>query len=346
MKNDQRTFSIILVDDEPWALIGLQELLDWNQLGFRIVAACDSGHTALSEALRLRPDAIVTDIRMPDMTGLELISALKKELPDLQSIIVSAYSDFDVAREAIRLAALDYVLKPLSRTDMISAAEAMYDKLSDIHFRKSEDLSAISETDAVPVIPANALFGGTNFLVLSEVPFAHMECLQEIRHSSSFRYKNYYCMITDQEPAIASGLGVSPSFARKDIPEDVFEQAEASLLCHFRFAPSRPGDKSRISVSEIQMYLYRNLGNDLSLRIIAGHFYITETYLCDIFKKETGTTVLLFLRHIRMEHARRLLTETSFSLVEIAELCGYRDYSYFSKQFKAVWGVTPGEYRQ
>ena len=122
-------YKIMLVDDEPLALLGMEEIIDWNAEGFTVVASCSSGTEALEQAENLSPDAVVTDIRIPDMTGIELLEKIRKIRPQTEFFVVSAYSDFEMAREAIRLAALDYVLKPLSEEEFLKAAGCMRNKL-------------------------------------------------------------------------------------------------------------------------------------------------------------------------------------------------------------------------
>ena len=70
--NKSNRFSLLLVDDEPWALSGMEEIIPWEEYGFEIVGKCSTA----SEALRLlgekKPQAVFTDIRLPDYSGLEL----------------------------------------------------------------------------------------------------------------------------------------------------------------------------------------------------------------------------------------------------------------------------------
>ena len=70
---------MLLVDDEPWAIEGLLMFVDWEGHGFRVCGVCENGAEAQSAAHELKPDVIVTDIRMPEMDGLELIEQLQGE---------------------------------------------------------------------------------------------------------------------------------------------------------------------------------------------------------------------------------------------------------------------------
>lgn len=100
----QEKFKLILVDDEPWALIGLEEIIEWETMGFTVAARCECGQEALEAADRVQPDAIITDIRMPDMSGIELYQRLSESHPGIVGAVVSAYADFEIAREGPLLA--------------------------------------------------------------------------------------------------------------------------------------------------------------------------------------------------------------------------------------------------
>ena len=86
--------------------------------------------------------------------------------------------------------------------------------------------------------------------------------------------------------------------------------------------------------------------DEITLSSLAATFYLTETYLCDLFKRQVGESIMNFLRRIRLHYARRLLAQTNLTLREVASRCGYADYSYFGRQFKADAGMTPDLYRK
>ena len=112
----ERKYKLMLVDDEPWALTGIEEIIDWKAEGFTVVTRCGCGRDGILDAQIHQPDAVVTDIRMPDMSGLEMIRQIREIPVPAECVIVSAYSDFEVAREAIRLSAVHYLLKAAELT--------------------------------------------------------------------------------------------------------------------------------------------------------------------------------------------------------------------------------------
>lgn len=93
-------------------------------------------------------------------------------------------------------------------------------------------------------------------------------------------------------------------------------------------------------------WIRRNLSAPLTIPAVAGQIPMNPTYFCEIFKAQTGETVLDYITRQRMEEAARLLIETSAKLADIAEKVGYRDVKYFSRQFKKHFGVLPSRYKE
>lgn len=103
---------VLIVDDEFLVRMGLRTIIDWESLGFEVIGDAENGEKALEMSKKLSPDVVLTDIIMPEMDGLELIRALKEELPQTKVVVLSCYQDFEYVREAMQyLGALDYVPK-------------------------------------------------------------------------------------------------------------------------------------------------------------------------------------------------------------------------------------------
>ena len=107
-------YRVMLVDDEPLAIQGLQLMIDWEKYGFRVDTICEDGEEAIRLIRHSPPDLIVTDIRMPLMDGLELIAKTRQE-GNLSSkfVITSGCSDFDYARRALKFGVSHYLCKPV-----------------------------------------------------------------------------------------------------------------------------------------------------------------------------------------------------------------------------------------
>ena len=111
----------MLVDDEPYIVEGLKVLIDWEKENFEIVKVAENGIEALDYLRENTVDLIIADIRMPLMTGLELLEKIKEEaVSDAYFVILSGYNDFQYARESMRLGCMDYLLKPIKKDELVS----------------------------------------------------------------------------------------------------------------------------------------------------------------------------------------------------------------------------------
>ncbi len=104
---------VIIVDDEISVRSGLKEVIDWENLGYTIVADFAAAEDALDSYYEYMPDVIITDICMSEKTGLDLLAEMKQLLPNVEVIILTGYPDFAYAKNALENGAFAYLLKPL-----------------------------------------------------------------------------------------------------------------------------------------------------------------------------------------------------------------------------------------
>ena len=120
---------VMLVDDEPYILQGLKVIIDWESEGFYIEHVCSNGREALKYLADNDVDLIISDIRMPEMTGLELLETVKREkITDAEFVLLTGYDDFTYTQRAIRNGCLDYILKPVNEEDLISILRKVSNK--------------------------------------------------------------------------------------------------------------------------------------------------------------------------------------------------------------------------
>lgn len=111
---------VMFVDDEPFILQGLSVIIDWEQEGYEIVRKASDGQEALDYLKENDVDLIITDIRMPQINGLELLEKIRNEkLSEAYVIILSGYNDFQYAQAAIRYSCMDYILKPVQKEQLL-----------------------------------------------------------------------------------------------------------------------------------------------------------------------------------------------------------------------------------
>ena len=105
---------VMIVDDEKYVRMGIKSDTDWALIGCEVVGEASNGQEALEVADATRPDLVVSDIRMPKMDGIDLAEKLIEKYPNIKVIFLTAYNEFEYARQAIRIGVSDYLLKPFS----------------------------------------------------------------------------------------------------------------------------------------------------------------------------------------------------------------------------------------
>lgn len=109
---------VIIVDDERLIRQGIARGINWSQIKCRVVALAENGQEGLSLICKHKPGLVITDIRMPLLSGLDMIKQAKEHVPDTDYIVLSGYDDFSYARKAIGCGVLDYLLKPIDEEEL------------------------------------------------------------------------------------------------------------------------------------------------------------------------------------------------------------------------------------
>ena len=124
-----RTFTIILADDEKHILQGMLDGIPWLSLGYRVVATADNGKEALELAKQHHPDLLISDIKMPFMTGIELAKNIHENFMQIKVVLFSGWDEFEFARSAIRYGVSEYMLKPIDYPEMSKLLKRMHEEL-------------------------------------------------------------------------------------------------------------------------------------------------------------------------------------------------------------------------
>ena len=124
-----KLYKVYLLDDEPYILEGLKYIIPWEEYGFEIIGSSSNGEDGFNNIINKDIDLIITDIMMPKMTGLELISKLKKEKYNTNFLVLSAFQEFKYAKEAISMGAENYLLKPIDTEELSNNLKSVYQKI-------------------------------------------------------------------------------------------------------------------------------------------------------------------------------------------------------------------------
>ena len=126
---------VVIADDEERICQLIKALIDWEQMGLELAGFAHNGLEAGALVEKLRPDILITDIRMPGVSGLDLIQRVKEKNSDLEIIVISGYAHFDYAQQAIKYGVGDYLLKPISKAELAATLEKLKQRIC----RRRED---------------------------------------------------------------------------------------------------------------------------------------------------------------------------------------------------------------
>ena len=122
---------IFLVEDEFVVREGIKKNIAWEENGYEFCGEASDGELAFPMIQKLKPDIVITDIKMPFMDGLSLSRLIKKEMPWLEIIILSGHEEFEFAKESIRIGVAQYILKPVSGAELLKEVDAVAEKIKE-----------------------------------------------------------------------------------------------------------------------------------------------------------------------------------------------------------------------
>ena len=159
-------YRVVLVDDERLIVRGLSSVVPWAELGCEVCGTAFDGKSGLELIRSLRPDMVITDIRMPNMDGLTMLAAIRSEFPGIQMSVLTAYRDFEYARKAITLGVCRYLLKPSNLDELQEAVKLM-----------------VSRLDAMPQLPEDpddeSVKEAGNHLVKAALAYMKEHCTEQ-----------------------------------------------------------------------------------------------------------------------------------------------------------------------
>jgi two-component system response regulator YesN len=148
-----RKYKLLIVDDEVEVRKGIINKVQWEELGYEIVAEGENGKEALELFEKTIPDVVLTDIKMPFMNGLELAAIIKEKYPTTRIIVMTGFDEFEYAHKAIKLNVSEYLLRPISAqelTDILTKVKKQMDE----EIAEKENIEALREhyRKSIPIL--------------------------------------------------------------------------------------------------------------------------------------------------------------------------------------------------
>lgn len=149
-------YTVIVAEDEELLLMNLVKKIEDTRLGFSVVGAAKTGADAYELIKEHTPDLLITDIKMPVLTGMELIEKVRNHFPQTKFIITSGFSDFEYAKRALHFQVSDYLLKPIDPEELHHALAELKSQF-EIARKEYEDIFNPEMTRNTPEAIAKAL---------------------------------------------------------------------------------------------------------------------------------------------------------------------------------------------
>ncbi len=356
---------VMLVDDEPFIVEGLSVLIDWEKYGCVIAAKASNGEEALEYLKQGNIDLVITDIKMPVMTGIELMQTARAEgISSAYFVILSGYNDFQYAQAAIRYAALDYLLKPVSASGLIEVIEKVKSKK---HIAQGTDLAEYegsSDSDSGNVLFKDELDNIINAIEHNDKDMMNraIDGLFDRIGGESFGISERAVNVNQQylvfrllHLAVELDESINQEVVMMYISDNiVMSGTDVGSIHHLKqFASEYAGYlaslRSKVSkgvLHDIEKELNANYAQNITLKDLAAKYYVNSSYLGQLFRKQYGMSFREYLNSVRINEAASMLLKTDEKIGRIAEEVGYHDTDYFINKFIALKGCTPSKYRK
>lgn len=359
---------VVIIDDEPWTREVVRCLGKWDELGLQVVGEASDGESGLELIRQIKPEIVITDVHMPHLNGIDLIHKLREEHNNAFVIFISGYDEFEYARSALVLGAVDYLLKPIKEDELNSQLKKCADTLQS---KMEEDSQKLTFTGDF----INASWAKDFYSLRSEMNEAlraqqkdlvekrlreleqliRKESRKEIGLALEQMVGIYYSLTNVLHRYINScGYSIQEVFGENNTSFVFGKHSTLEKMLTFEyelysFAMDRiealQRNKNSIDIDMIKRYIDENYCDKITLEETASRFYISKEYLSKIFKQRVGEGFSEYVTARRMEKAKELICDLRFALKDVCEMVGYVDMAHFYKTFKRYFGKTPGNLR-
>jgi len=356
-------YSVLIIDDDKTVRYMLKRFKKWDSYGFVIKdEACD-GKEALKKLKGQDFDLIISDIKMPGMDGIEFLNELRITKYDTCVIFLSTHSDFQYAKQGIRLGVFDYLTKPVNDPTLGEALERVKTYLDekrlfemaveDERSNLAESLKIYYPRNEVKRLMALILSGSSEAVQVAESVTAEMRGILE---GDVFKIKRILESILFE---LQEGMGREFTWLERfEDMDDGISLGQEQLLSGIESKFLDYVNKLLRIIRKYQLhqtdsivrrtceFVLSHVEEDIKLDILAGELHINKDYIGKSFKLKTGCNFSDFVTKVKMEHAKHLLKTGDYKNYEISEKLGYRKPDYFTSLFKSYTGYTPMEYRR
>lgn len=334
-------YKAIVVDDELVIRNGISSFINNCDTGFKVVAVFNDGSEAISFLEDNDIELVISDIKMVDVSGIELAQYIYENKPRTKVILLSGYAEFEYAKAAIRYNVKEYITKPTNFSDLKSTLLKLCDEIT-------EDKKC----------HINEFFDNIKHLYASLLACKQDESVSAFKllldsHTHSREYLGQYVFnifqtIIDHLYANLKIQIISDSLDYKQLTEltdydEIYGFSLQLLENIINQLDAKDKKTDDIVISKLIQFINEHFSENISLQDAADKVFFAPAYCSRFFKEQTGENFSDYLLKVRMDHAVKLLRENK-KITEISKACGYRNSGYFTRVFKEYYKCTPSEY--
>lgn len=156
-------YKVLVADDEYWTREKLRTMLDWKQYNIDFLEPAVDGEDVLNKIKENMPDILITDINMPFIDGVELVKLLKEKYPEIVVFVISGYDDFDFVKNTLLSGAINYMLKPVTKIDLVNTISKALEIISNRKKEKQEQ-----EDLRLQILKSSSMISDREFSLLVE----------------------------------------------------------------------------------------------------------------------------------------------------------------------------------
>ncbi|QNK58994.1 response regulator [Paenibacillus sp. PAMC21692] len=336
---------VLLVDDEPLVRRGIRSIMPLSDFGMEWAGEASTAEEALKALDAGGIDLVLTDISMPGMDGLAFIRKMQTDHPSVRSVVITCHQDFDYLQQALRLGAVDYIVKTQLDDDSV------HDLLGRIS-RHVERHAEAERTELDPSIRKRLAerWSSLHFVAREELYEALSADTLRVFDAASWKELLTYCtsgewqrfcpLLAPEIDRASAQLGTLHS-----IPEllewvELFRDAAMHRLCLTMYS-----EQVIASIMQAIDLLRGAEDGRWSQSDICKQVGMSVSYFSKCFKEIVGVSFVYYVQEMNLRHAQLLLEATNLPIYEVADKSGFSDEKYFGKIFRTKLGCSPSEYR-
>jgi two-component system response regulator YesN len=329
---------LLVVDDEWLIRKGIVQMVkrlnpEWS------IEEANNGKEAIEIIKQSSFELIFCDIKMPGVDGIEMLEILNKQGFRIPLIFLTGYDEFKLMRNAIRLRAYDYLLKPVHDDDIIAVLSKFEEDFMNIKILTNQHQTRLQNFEFKLINAMNSYDTDHISVAIEEGQISLSDCMTKkdyvdevIRIANLFFTKNRI-----------HGFDKDVMISSNDLTNLAnLEHAIQIRIAYLRDEINPSNDRS---INMAKAYIDKHLQDSLSLTEVANHVHFNATYFSEYFKEKCGETFSQYVMRMKMEQAQKMLEDPANRIIDISNYLGYKNPRSFTKMFKIIMGMTPKEYR-